>query len=337
MFYTRPVGKFVINVCRTLSCAINGAERVTEELRGKLGIKPGETDASGTFTLMEVECLGACDRAPAVMVNDAWHECLTPEAAGKLVDDLRARGEAALSGCHHVVEERRAEGSGLRARADGFRSGPHQVRARAELLHARLLSAARRIRRAEDRRSAKKPDEIIELVTKAGLRGRGGAGFPTGMKWKFVDKKVEPRYIVCNADESEPGTFKDHLLMERNPHLLDRRVRDWLLRDRREGRLHLHPRRVLPRPERARDARSTRPTRRGISARTSSAPASTATSTCTAAPAPTRRARRRRCSSRSKASARSRATSRRSRRWSASTASRPRSTTSRRCATCRRS
>ena len=67
---------------------------------------------------------------------------------------------------------------------------------------------------------AKKPEEIIELVTTAGLRGRGGAGFPTGLKWKFVDKKVEPRYIVCNADESEPGTFKDHLLMERNPHLL---------------------------------------------------------------------------------------------------------------------
>jgi len=66
----------------------------------------------------------------------------------------------------------------------------------------------------------KTPDDIVGLVTAAGLRGRGGAGFPTGMKWKFVDKKVEPRYIVCNADESEPGTFKDHLLMERNPHLL---------------------------------------------------------------------------------------------------------------------
>jgi NADH-quinone oxidoreductase subunit F len=66
----------------------------------------------------------------------------------------------------------------------------------------------------------KKPDEIIDLVKAAGLRGRGGAGFPTGMKWQFVDKKTEPRYIVCNADESEPGTFKDHLLMERNPHLL---------------------------------------------------------------------------------------------------------------------
>lgn len=106
MFYTKPVGKFVLNVCRTLSCAINGAERVTEELSHKLGIKPGETDPTGTFTLMEVECLGACDRAPVVMVNDAWHECLNPEAAGKLVDDIRARGEAALSGCVHHVEKK---------------------------------------------------------------------------------------------------------------------------------------------------------------------------------------------------------------------------------------
>jgi NADH-quinone oxidoreductase subunit F len=65
------------------------------------------------------------------------------------------------------------------------------------------------------------PDAIIEEVKKSGLRGRGGAGFPTGMKWQFVDKKSnKPRYICCNADESEPGTFKDHVLMERNPHLL---------------------------------------------------------------------------------------------------------------------
>jgi NADH-quinone oxidoreductase subunit E len=110
MFYTKPVGKFVLQVCRTLSCALNGAERLTEELQEKLGIKAGETDSSGTFTLIEVECLGACDRAPVVMVNDAWHECQSPESAGKLVDDLRARGEAALSGCFHVVEKRGARG-----------------------------------------------------------------------------------------------------------------------------------------------------------------------------------------------------------------------------------
>ena len=65
------------------------------------------------------------------------------------------------------------------------------------------------------------PDQVIDAVKASGLRGRGGAGFPTGMKWQFVDKKSpKPKYICCNADESEPGTFKDHLLMERNPHLL---------------------------------------------------------------------------------------------------------------------
>ena len=105
MFYRKPVGRFVLQVCRTLSCALNGAERVTEALTEKLGIRPGQTDADATFTLVEVECLGACDRAPVVMVNDAWHECLMPEDAAKLVDDLRARGEAATTGCHHVIEK----------------------------------------------------------------------------------------------------------------------------------------------------------------------------------------------------------------------------------------
>jgi NADH-quinone oxidoreductase E subunit len=108
MFHTKAVGTFELSVCRTLSCALNGAERVTEEICGKLGIRPGETDATGTFTLAEVECLGACDRAPVVMVNDSWHECLRPEDASRLLDDLRARGEAALSGCHNVIEGRKA-------------------------------------------------------------------------------------------------------------------------------------------------------------------------------------------------------------------------------------
>jgi NADH-quinone oxidoreductase subunit F len=65
------------------------------------------------------------------------------------------------------------------------------------------------------------PDDCIQVVKDSGLRGRGGAGFPTGMKWGFVPKQSpKPRYLVCNADESEPGTFKDRELMEKNPHLL---------------------------------------------------------------------------------------------------------------------
>ena len=104
MFYRKPVGKFVLSVCRTLSCAVNGAERVTAALSERLNIKPGQTDPSGTFTLQEVECLGACDRAPVVMVNDAWQENQSPDSVGKLLDDLKARGESALTGCHHLVE-----------------------------------------------------------------------------------------------------------------------------------------------------------------------------------------------------------------------------------------
>ena len=106
MFFKAPVGKYVLQVCRTLSCALAGAERVTESLSEKLGLKVGETDASGKFTLLEFECLGACDRAPVVMVNNEhWHEKATPESCSQLVDDLKARGLSALSGCHLRVEK----------------------------------------------------------------------------------------------------------------------------------------------------------------------------------------------------------------------------------------
>ncbi len=108
MFFKAPVGKYVLQVCRTLSCALAGAERVTETLSEKLGIKLGETDPSGMFTLLEFECLGACDRAPIVMINNEhWHEQVTPESCAQLVEELKTRGEAALTGCHLEVERRR--------------------------------------------------------------------------------------------------------------------------------------------------------------------------------------------------------------------------------------
>jgi len=105
MFFKEKVGTYVLQVCRTLSCALAGAERVVESLSEKLGIPVGETDPSGMFTLLEFECLGACDRAPVVMVyNEHWHERATAESSSKLVDDLRQRGLSALSGCHLHVE-----------------------------------------------------------------------------------------------------------------------------------------------------------------------------------------------------------------------------------------
>jgi NADH-quinone oxidoreductase E subunit len=107
MFFKEKVGKYVLQVCRTLSCALAGAERVTEAISETLGIAPGQTDPSGMFTLLEFECLGACDRAPIVMVNnEGWHERVRPEDVGRLIDDLKSRGEAALSGCHLEVERK---------------------------------------------------------------------------------------------------------------------------------------------------------------------------------------------------------------------------------------
>jgi NADH-quinone oxidoreductase E subunit len=106
MFYTKPVGRYVLQVCRTLSCALTGAEPLTEAISKKLGIKVGETDPTGTFTLVEVECLGACDRGPVVLVNDHWHERADADSVGKLLDTLRTGGEQALSGCHLNVDKR---------------------------------------------------------------------------------------------------------------------------------------------------------------------------------------------------------------------------------------
>jgi NADH-quinone oxidoreductase subunit E len=106
MFYTKPVGKYVLQVCRTLSCALAGAERLTDAICRKLNIKVGETDATGTFTLVEVECLGACDRGPVLLVNDHWHELATPESVDALLETLRTKGEQGLSGCHLNVDKR---------------------------------------------------------------------------------------------------------------------------------------------------------------------------------------------------------------------------------------
>ena len=101
MFHRAPVGKYVLQVCTTLSCALAGAERVIEELQDKLGIKVGETDPTGMFTIQQMECLGACDRAPVMMVNnDQWHERLQPEQVGGLVDRMKTDGIKALSNCY---------------------------------------------------------------------------------------------------------------------------------------------------------------------------------------------------------------------------------------------
>jgi NADH-quinone oxidoreductase, E subunit len=86
MLHTKPIGRYHIQVCRTLSCKILGADKITQYCSDKLGIKPGETTADGRFSLSEVECLGSCGTAPMFQINFYYHENLTPEK----VDDILA-------------------------------------------------------------------------------------------------------------------------------------------------------------------------------------------------------------------------------------------------------
>ncbi|MGH9175880.1 MAG: NADH-quinone oxidoreductase subunit NuoE, partial [Vicinamibacterales bacterium] len=229
MFFRNPVGKFVLQVCNTLSCALAGSERVIEELEHKLGIKAGETDPTGMFTIQPMECLGACDRAPVVMVNNEhWHENLAPAEAPGFVDAIRANGVAAVGGCHLAIEGRpESDWKGKTTTPVQSKTAPDYepvLTKYAFTPNGHTLDHYVHNQQGYDglrKALAMTPEQVIEAVKASGLRGRGGAGFPTGLKWQFVDKKSpNPKYIVCNADESEPGTFKDHLLMERNPHLL---------------------------------------------------------------------------------------------------------------------
>ena len=149
MFLRNPVGKYVLQVCTTLSCALAGAERVIEELQHKLGIKAGETDPTGMFTIQPMECLGACDRAPVMMVNnDHWHERLQPEQVGASRRSHRRptgsrRSTAATSRSSTERDQRRARRRRRRkpkAHA-GLRAGAHEVRVHARRRHARSLPA----------------------------------------------------------------------------------------------------------------------------------------------------------------------------------------------------
>jgi len=89
MFYLRPKGEYLIQVCRTLPCALGGAEKLLGHLEQRLGIRAGQTTADGKFTLVTVECLAACGKAPVMQVNDQYHEAVTTEQVDRLIDQWR--------------------------------------------------------------------------------------------------------------------------------------------------------------------------------------------------------------------------------------------------------
>ncbi len=216
LFHTQPIGKHHIQVCTTLPCLLKGAKRVVAQLEEKLGIGVGQTTPDGKVTLSTVECLCACESAPVAQVNDRYVGPLTPEIVDNLLDHVLGdvpKGDTPLD------------------RVSLSRTSPFAyVSTEGPVLSKRFKNAegtwfdayaADGGYQAAKKALSMPPREVIDMVTKSNLRGLGGAGFPTGRKWGFIPKEsARPIFLVVNADEGEPGTFKDRYILERDPHAL---------------------------------------------------------------------------------------------------------------------
>ncbi len=214
MFSRQPRGSHVVRVCKSGPCHVRGARRTLDMVEQALGVKVGQTTADGAFHLEETECLGACSTAPAMMVDEYLHGDLTEKRLPEIFDAYRsAAGPAGV---------RPAETSGLACMIpDGG-----QTRRLTKLVGTIDPDSLDSYRAAGGYKALEKtireyaPGDVTAVIKASNLRGRGGAGFPTGLKWSFVTKGPVQRYVICNADEGEPGTFKDRVLMEESPHLV---------------------------------------------------------------------------------------------------------------------
>jgi NADH-quinone oxidoreductase subunit F len=220
MLHREPTGKKLVQVCTQVPCGYMGGDRLLVRLEKALGIKAGETTADGAVTLERtVECMGACHRAPMCRVGDGFVENLRTEAdVAGLATTLRAGSVPATPGTrNHDCHPDAAPPSKLPFAYERVLL-PHQGRrTRVSLAEYRAEGGYQGLDRALKQLT---PAQVIDEVKQSNLRGRGGAAFSTGMKWGFVPKTPGPKYLVVNADESEPGTFKDRELMEVEAHLL---------------------------------------------------------------------------------------------------------------------
>ncbi len=178
-----------VQVCRDVVCRMKGGPESCQKLRDRLLTR-------NDIAWEEVSCLGQCDSAPAVMVNG---QPIAPRSADNL--------EAVLSGTGATSDPEPIESP----MPGAFACDPYE---KVEFRYGTVTSL---VEKGLDQLGR----HCIEQLTNAGLRGMGGAGFPTGRKWEFVAGETSStKYVICNADESEPGTFKDRVVLEQLPHLV---------------------------------------------------------------------------------------------------------------------
>jgi NADH-quinone oxidoreductase subunit F len=199
MYRREPLGRRELRVCTSLPCLLKGSSGVLSRIEERLKIRPGETTPDGELTLTEVECLCACEIAPMAQLDEGF---VGPLDEGTLEGLLRGETREpepyiATDGPILSTRFKDPEGTWFDAYVE---DGGYAAAKKA-------LSMT--------------PASIIEEVGKANLRGLGGAGFPAARKWSFIPKDTpKPKYLVVNADEGEPGTFKDRYILERDPHAL---------------------------------------------------------------------------------------------------------------------
>ncbi len=216
MLYTKPVGKKMLRVCDDVRCYLAGSRDILHKVKNVLWIKDGETTSDKLYTLESVPCMGHCDVGCAVQVNDVTYEHVTADNVMTLITTPEVEPVGIAQGPRLLKNINRPNLYTL----DGF------------LAQGGFLALRQALYTLT-------PDEIIAQVKASGLVGRGGAAFPTGLKWELTARNVLafrsnkqfnpeallPReqsagYLVCNADESETGTFKDRILLERHPFQL---------------------------------------------------------------------------------------------------------------------
>jgi NADH-quinone oxidoreductase subunit F len=212
MLHRKPMGKYHVQVCTNVACMLRGGNELLDRAKKRLEIGHKETTEDGIFSLEEVECIGACTGAPAMQVNYDFYENLTPVKFDRIIESLdggrRPEPEPVISGALHEREKGEIP---VISKRWGIPNSPSIDVFLQNDGYKALEKALKQMT----------PESIIDEMKKSNLRGRGGAGFPTGMKWSFVPKdSPKAKYVICNADESEPGTCKDRPLMEMDPHQL---------------------------------------------------------------------------------------------------------------------
>jgi NADH-quinone oxidoreductase subunit F len=203
-----PRAPRVVHVCDDIACRCAGALELISELEERLG--PENADDSHEVTWLRSPCLGQCDRAPAALVTMAGErpeEHVMAPATAEVADLRPATGDLRPGVDPPAIVPQRGDPSLRLLRRIG-RTNPRS------LDDYRAHDGYAALRRALELG----PEGVIRELKDSGLVGRGGAAFPTGVKWEAVARQpVRPHYLVCNADESEPGTFKDRVLMEGDP------------------------------------------------------------------------------------------------------------------------